>query len=100
MVALDLPYIPGFLAFREAPFLLKLLDRLRTSRPDLMPQVERVGHRKCHPEIAEILIHPGLCKFYLHHVARFCLLMATAFFTLVASDWGAILACLQIFPRL
>ncbi|KAJ1482530.1 endonuclease V-domain-containing protein [Baffinella frigidus] len=32
-------YIPGFLAFREAPCILRLLTSLRASRPDLYPQV-------------------------------------------------------------
>ncbi len=38
-VRLQLPYISGFLAFREAPFLLDLLAELRTSQPELLPQV-------------------------------------------------------------
>jgi deoxyinosine 3'endonuclease (endonuclease V) len=39
MVQLTLPYISGFLAFREAPFLLELLRELRETRLDLFPQV-------------------------------------------------------------
>ncbi|MES1907915.1 MAG: hypothetical protein MHM6MM_000943 [Cercozoa sp. M6MM] len=38
-VELQYPYIPGFLAFREVPFLLDLLDKLRLEKPELMPQV-------------------------------------------------------------
>jgi deoxyinosine 3'endonuclease (endonuclease V) len=37
-VQLTLPYIPGFLAFREVPFLVELLDDLRAKQPELMPQ--------------------------------------------------------------
>lgn len=41
MVKLDLPYISGFLAFREVPFLVKLIEELRTNNPNLLPQVKR-----------------------------------------------------------
>ncbi|XP_054763045.1 endonuclease V-like [Lytechinus pictus] len=33
------PYISGFLAFREVPFFLECLDRLRSTKPDLVPQI-------------------------------------------------------------
>ncbi|KAM6940145.1 endonuclease V-like [Xenentodon cancila] len=39
MVTLTAPYMAGFLAFRETPFLLEALRRLKTSQPALMPQV-------------------------------------------------------------
>ncbi|XP_034043480.1 endonuclease V-like isoform X2 [Thalassophryne amazonica] len=39
MVALTAPYIAGFLAFRETPFLLDALQRLERNQPQLMPQV-------------------------------------------------------------
>ncbi|XP_072319989.1 endonuclease V-like [Eucyclogobius newberryi] len=39
MVALTAPYIAGFLAFRETPFLLEALKRLKNNKPELMPQV-------------------------------------------------------------
>ncbi|KAM4585576.1 endonuclease V-like isoform 2-T2 [Odontesthes bonariensis] len=39
MVTLTAPYIAGFLAFRETPFLLEALQRLKMSQPSLMPQV-------------------------------------------------------------
>lgn len=39
MVTLAAPYIAGFLAFRETPFLLDCLKRLEKNRPDLLPQV-------------------------------------------------------------
>lgn len=39
MVTLTAPYIAGFLAFRETPFLLEALQRLKSNQPTLMPQV-------------------------------------------------------------
>lgn len=42
MVTLTAPYIPGFLAFRETPFLLDCLKRLEKNQPHLQPQVSSV----------------------------------------------------------
>ncbi|XP_033984324.1 endonuclease V-like [Trematomus bernacchii] len=39
MVTLTAPYIAGFLAFRETPFLLESLQRLERDQPQLLPQV-------------------------------------------------------------
>uniref|UniRef100_A0A1D5RC27 Endonuclease V n=1 Tax=Macaca mulatta TaxID=9544 RepID=A0A1D5RC27_MACMU len=39
MVSLTAPYVSGFLAFREVPFLLELVQQLREKEPGLMPQV-------------------------------------------------------------
>uniref|UniRef100_A0A672YRY5 Endonuclease V n=1 Tax=Sphaeramia orbicularis TaxID=375764 RepID=A0A672YRY5_9TELE len=39
MVKLTAPYVSGFLAFRETPFLLEALQRLEKKEPSLMPQV-------------------------------------------------------------
>ncbi|CAB1344921.1 unnamed protein product [Coregonus sp. 'balchen'] len=39
MVTLTAPYISGFLAFRETPYLLEALQRLETTQPSLLPQV-------------------------------------------------------------
>ncbi|XP_037116861.1 endonuclease V-like isoform X4 [Syngnathus acus] len=39
MVTLTAPYMAGFLAFRETPFLLEALQRLERDKPALLPQV-------------------------------------------------------------
>ncbi|XP_057570057.1 endonuclease V isoform X5 [Hippopotamus amphibius kiboko] len=39
MVSLTAPYVSGFLAFREMPFLVEAVQRLREKEPRLMPQV-------------------------------------------------------------
>jgi deoxyinosine 3'endonuclease (endonuclease V) len=50
MVQLKLPYIPGFLAFREVEFLVELLDELKSLQPELMPQLIFVdGNGYLHP---------------------------------------------------
>lgn len=38
MVSLTAPYVSGFLAFREVPFLVDAVQRLREQEPGLMPQ--------------------------------------------------------------
>jgi hypothetical protein len=38
IVQMDLPYVPGFLAYREAPFLLDKLAKLKNNKPELYPQ--------------------------------------------------------------
>ncbi|GAM23868.1 hypothetical protein SAMD00019534_070430 [Acytostelium subglobosum LB1] len=49
-VKLDLPYIPGFLAFRECPSLIHLIEKVRTERPEIFPQVILVdGNGLLHP---------------------------------------------------
>ena len=53
VVTLDVPYIPGFLAFREVPHLLALFARLKQSQPQFYPDVVVVDgngilhHRRC-----------------------------------------------------
>ena len=43
MIKLTLPYIPGYLAFREGPFIKNEIDLLRKEKPGLMPQVTRAS---------------------------------------------------------
>ncbi len=33
------PYVPGFLAFREAPHLIELINKLKNKSPEFYPQV-------------------------------------------------------------
>ena len=42
MVELTAPYIPGFLAFREVPFLVEKVEKLRQLHPQMTPQVMEV----------------------------------------------------------
>lgn len=55
------PYIPGFLAFREAPHYCKMLQRLRTEHPELMPDVIIVdGNGVLHPRSFGVASHVGV----------------------------------------
>ena len=36
---MDVPYIPGYLAFREVPSYIKKLEALREKKVDYFPQV-------------------------------------------------------------
>ncbi|KAL2236829.1 UNVERIFIED_CONTAM: Endonuclease V [Sesamum indicum] len=50
IIKLRIPYVPGFLAFREAPVLLELLKKMETTSPTLYPQVLMVdGNGLLHP---------------------------------------------------
>lgn len=49
-VELKLPYIPGFLAFREVGFLVDLINELKENHPELLPQLILVdGNGYLHP---------------------------------------------------
>jgi hypothetical protein len=39
LVRLDVPYLPGFLGFREVPVLRPLLERVAREKPEVVPQV-------------------------------------------------------------
>ncbi|KAG0238797.1 hypothetical protein BGW41_008008 [Actinomortierella wolfii] len=60
-VKLTLPYIAGYLAFREVEPLLSLIDRLKTKRPEMIPQVILVdGCGILHPRGFGLASHLGL----------------------------------------
>jgi deoxyinosine 3'endonuclease (endonuclease V) len=61
IVDLSVPYVPGFLAFREVPALLPLFERLRATRPDLWPQLLLAdGNGFFHPRRSGIASHLGV----------------------------------------
>ena len=43
MVELTAPYVPGYLAFREAEPLVRLINSQRENKPELTPQVRKEG---------------------------------------------------------
>jgi len=51
LVKLTSPYVPGFLAFREAGFLVEKIEKLRREKPEIMPQAVLVdGNGILHPK--------------------------------------------------
>ena len=59
--SMDLPYIPGYLAFREAPVLLDLLNDLKQSHPEFMPDVVLLdGNGILHPKGFGLACHVGV----------------------------------------
>ncbi|KAI8088810.1 endonuclease V [Halteromyces radiatus] len=58
---LYLPYIAGFLAFREVEPLQTLLNRLKTNQPSFYPQILLVdGNGRLHPRKCGIACHLGV----------------------------------------
>ncbi|CAA7408317.1 unnamed protein product [Spirodela intermedia] len=58
---LTVPYVPGFLAFREAPILLRLLEKMKHDAPSLYPQVLMVdGNGVLHPRGFGLACHLGV----------------------------------------
>ncbi|RZC70834.1 hypothetical protein C5167_033971, partial [Papaver somniferum] len=56
IVHLQIPYIPGFLAFREAPVLLELLEKMKRQCSPFYPQCLMVdGNGLLHPRGKELL---------------------------------------------
>ncbi|XP_048223288.1 endonuclease V [Perognathus longimembris pacificus] len=61
MVSLTAPYISGFLAFREVPSLVDLVQRLRETEPGLLPQVLLVdGNGVLHHRGFGVACHLGV----------------------------------------
>ncbi|CAI9094865.1 OLC1v1030678C1 [Oldenlandia corymbosa var. corymbosa] len=69
IVKLDVPYVPGFLAFREAPVLLQLLEKMKKSAHPFYPQLLMVdGNGLLHPRgVLSDIPSIGIGK-NLHHV--------------------------------
>ncbi|XP_019657923.1 endonuclease V isoform X1 [Ailuropoda melanoleuca] len=61
MVSLTAPYVSGFLAFREVPFLVDAVRRLREKEPRLVPQVLLVdGNGVLHHQGFGVACHLGV----------------------------------------
>ncbi|XP_043855244.1 endonuclease V isoform X3 [Dromiciops gliroides] len=61
MVNLTAPYVSGFLAFREVPFLVDAIQRLQKKDPSLMPQVLLVdGNGVLHHRGFGVACHIGI----------------------------------------
>ncbi|XP_065826381.1 endonuclease V-like isoform X2 [Oscarella lobularis] len=61
MIKLTLPYIPGYLAFREGPFIKNEIDLLRKEKPGLMPQMLFLdGNGLLHSRGAGLACHVGV----------------------------------------
>lgn len=76
-VVLTAPYVPGYLAFREVGFLVELLNELRATAPELLPQTILVdGNGILHPNRFGLACHLGVLSGIptvgvgksLHHV--------------------------------
>ncbi|XVF48109.1 hypothetical protein PTKIN_Ptkin03bG0164900 [Pterospermum kingtungense] len=60
-LSLDVPYVPGFLAFREAPIVVHLLEKMRNNANPLYPQVLMVdGNGLLHPRGFGLASHLGV----------------------------------------
>ncbi|XP_018450423.2 uncharacterized protein LOC108821928 isoform X2 [Raphanus sativus] len=77
LLRLNVPYVPGFLAFREAPVLLKILEKMRDDQHPFFPQVLMVdGNGILHPRGFGLACHLGVLAHIptigvgknLHHV--------------------------------
>ncbi|KAK9284269.1 hypothetical protein L1049_023439 [Liquidambar formosana] len=61
VVKLHIPYVPGFLAFREAPVLLPLLEKMKTDVHPCYPQLLMVdGNGLLHPRGFGLACHLGV----------------------------------------
>ncbi|KAH0915435.1 hypothetical protein HID58_029881 [Brassica napus] len=77
LIRLQVPYVPGFLAFREAPVLLQILEKMRDDHHPFYPQVLMVdGNGILHPRGFGLACHLGVLAHLptigvgknLHHV--------------------------------
>ncbi|XVF10524.1 hypothetical protein REPUB_Repub07fG0190400 [Reevesia pubescens] len=60
-LTLDIPYVPGFLAFREAPILVHLLEKMKNNASPFYPQVVMVdGNGLLHPRGFGLASHLGV----------------------------------------
>ncbi|XP_039052662.1 endonuclease V-like [Hibiscus syriacus] len=58
---IDIPYVPGFLAFREAPILVHLLEKMKNDASPFYPQVLMVdGNGLLHPRGFGLVSHVGV----------------------------------------
>lgn len=66
MVTVSAPYVAGFLAFREVPFLVEAVQRLQQEEPRLRPQVWCISlsqvemSRGCRVLLKSVLPSPGM----------------------------------------
>ncbi|XP_070682967.1 uncharacterized protein [Malus domestica] len=61
VVTPNVPYVPGFLAFREAPVLLELLEKMKNNNSPFYPQLLMVdGNGILHPRGFGLACHLGI----------------------------------------
>jgi len=61
MIELKLPYIPHFLAFREVSFFVELIEILKQTKPEFLPQIILVdGNGFLHPRGFGLACHLGV----------------------------------------
>ncbi|XP_019447497.1 PREDICTED: endonuclease V isoform X2 [Lupinus angustifolius] len=61
LVTLHVPYVPGFLAFREAPVLVEILDKMKRNGNPFYPQLLMVdGNGILHPRGFGLACHIGV----------------------------------------
>ncbi|CAN0881771.1 Endonuclease V [Linum grandiflorum] len=66
IVEIRVPYVPGFLAFREAPICLQLLEKMKKSDSSLYPQLLIVdGNGLLHPRVFSHLIRNWSNEHYM-----------------------------------
>ena len=61
MVNITQPYVPGYLAFREVPFLVEKLKKLKLNNPSIYPQCVFIdGNGLLHPKRFGLACHLGV----------------------------------------